>query len=58
MFTEKILVVEDNAHIAKLIKYNVEKAGFKCITALSGEEALEILDRELVDLIILDIMLP
>ena len=58
MFKQKILVVEDDNHISKLVKYNLEKAGFKCIVSVSGEDALKTLDRESVDLIILDIMLP
>ena len=55
---QTILVVEDDKHISKLVKYNLEKAGYDCSTASDGEEAIEILDRETVDLIILDIMLP
>ncbi len=55
---QKILVVEDDKHISKLVKYNLEKAGFDCVASITGEEALEVLDRESVDLIILDIMLP
>ncbi len=58
MNSEKILIVEDDKHISKLVKYNLEKAGFECIVIITGEKALEILDKESVDLIILDIMLP
>jgi len=58
MAGEKILIVEDDKHISKLVKYNLEKAGFECIVTITGEEALEILDKEPIDLIILDIMLP
>lgn len=54
----KILIVEDDKHISKLVKYNLEKAGFDCIVTVTGEDALEVLDRESFDLIILDIMLP
>ena len=53
-----ILIVEDDKHISKLVKYNLEKAGFICIVTITGEEALEILDKEPINLIILDIMLP
>jgi len=56
--TQKILVVEDDKHISKLVKYNLEKAGFDSTVTITGEEALEVLDREAIDLIILDIMLP
>lgn len=58
MALSKVLVVEDEADIAKLVKYNVEKAGFFCVTSESGELALEILDKQSVDIVILDIMLP
>ena len=58
MIGQKILIVEDDKHILKLVKYNLEKAGFSCQTSITGEGALEILDRESIDLIILDIMLP
>ncbi|MFH1458775.1 MAG: response regulator transcription factor [Candidatus Omnitrophota bacterium] len=58
MAEQKILVVEDDKHISKLVKYNLEKAGFACTAAMTGETALEILDKEAIDLIILDIMLP
>ena len=58
MAKQKILVVEDDKHISKLVKYNLEKAGFDCTVTTTGEEALEILDREAVVLVILDIMLP
>ena len=58
MAGQKILVVEDDKHISKLVKYNLEKAGFDCAVTVTGEDALEALDRESIDLIILDIMLP
>lgn len=55
---ERILIVEDDKNISKLIKYNLDKEGFNCFTAFKSEEALEILNRFPIDLIILDIMLP
>ncbi|PIW61858.1 MAG: DNA-binding response regulator, partial [Candidatus Omnitrophica bacterium CG12_big_fil_rev_8_21_14_0_65_50_5] len=58
MRQHKILAVEDDEHIARLIKYNVEKEGYICKTVDSGEEGLETVRREKVDLVILDIMLP
>jgi len=54
----KILIVEDDKHIFKLVKYNLEKVGFECTVTVTGEEALEVLDKQPIDLIILDIMLP
>lgn len=55
---KKIILVEDDQHISKLIKYNLERSGFKCVVAVTGEKALENLNRDEFDLIILDIMLP
>jgi len=58
MAKEKILVIEDDKHISKLIRYNLEKSGYDCIVVDDGEEVLGILGKQGVDLIILDIMLP
>ncbi len=58
MSKERIFIIEDDKHISKLIKYNLEKAGFECLTAPSGEEAFKIMDRWSADLILLDVMLP
>jgi len=55
---QRILIVEDDKHISKLIKYNLEKEGFHCTAVITGEEALEALQIEPIDLIILDVMLP
>lgn len=54
----RILIVEDDKNIAQLVKYNLEKAGFDCRAMITGEDALDFLETEAVDLIILDIMLP
>ncbi len=53
-----ILVVEDDADIQQLVSYNLIKSGFNVTCADSGEEALQLLEQEQVDLIILDLMLP
>jgi len=58
MSREKILIVEDDKHISKLIKYNLEKAGFDCVAVGEGEEAFDVLQKQPIDLVILDIMLP
>ncbi len=55
---ERILIVEDDKHISKLVKFNLEKANYECAIAATGEKALEALDDRPVELIILDIMLP
>jgi two-component system, OmpR family, alkaline phosphatase synthesis response regulator PhoP len=53
-----ILIVEDEKDIVSLIKYNLEKSGFKTAAVSSGEDALEFARKKKPDLIILDIMLP
>jgi two-component system phosphate regulon response regulator PhoB len=58
MIKQRILIIEDDKHISKLVKYNLEKAGYACFTVGDGEEGLKILDKQPIDLIILDIMLP
>lgn len=58
MIKERVLIVEDDKNISKLIKYNLEKEGFYCTACFNGEEALKALDKDPFNLIILDIMLP
>lgn len=53
-----ILIVEDNIEIAELLKDFLEKAGYKAVIAISGEEALSIYNAQGAKLVILDIMLP
>jgi len=55
---EKILIVEDEKNIAKLIRYNLERSDYDCTTAKSGEDAVSIIKKQAFDLMILDIMLP
>lgn len=55
---QKLLVVDDEKDILTLLEYNLEKAGFKVISAQDGPEAINVAKREMPDLIILDIMLP
>ena len=53
-----ILVVDDDPAILKLLSTNLRVRGYKVTTAMDGEEALEAVERDIVDLIILDIMMP
>lgn len=54
----KILVVEDEKHISELIVFNLESEGYDVIKAYDGEEAIEIIKNEEMDLVLLDLMLP
>ena len=58
MIKQRILIVEDDKSISKLIKYNLEKADYDCTISSSGEKAVDIIKNQPIDLIILDIMLP
>lgn len=58
MSKEKILIVEDDRAVARGLEYGLLQEGFIPIIASSGEEALEILDKRIPDLILLDIRLP
>ena len=57
MSDKKVLIVDDEKDIRNIIRYNLEKQGFKCISAIDGDGALEKLNKN-PDLIILDIMMP
>src|SRR5450759_566189 len=54
----RILVVEDEKDIVRLLKYNLEKEGYIALSAYDGEAGLELAKKEKPDLIILDLMLP
>ena len=55
---KKILVVDDEKPISDIVKFNLEKEGFEVVTAYDGEEAVEKVEEENPDLIVLDLMLP
>lgn len=54
----KILVVDDEISISKLLEFNLEKAGYEVVTAFDGKQALDMVRSEQPDFIILDLMLP
>jgi len=56
--TEKVLIVDDEKPIVEILKYNLEKEGYRVVTAFDGEEALKMVETENPDVIVLDIMLP
>lgn len=55
---QKILIVDDEVHLAKILQLTLEHAGHETVLAYDGKEALELLDEEAPDLVILDLMLP
>lgn len=54
----QILVAEDDKNTAKLMKAVLRHAGYQTHLAENGEKALEIMDRQHIDLIVLDVMMP
>ncbi len=56
--TTKILVVEDDERIRTAVRLALEKEGWEVFEAASGEEALEIFQNQICDIVLIDIMLP
>jgi DNA-binding response OmpR family regulator len=55
---EKILIVDDNPHVLKLLRISLEKAGYEVHTAENGDQGLEITQKVKPDLIVSDVMMP
>ncbi|HLU22413.1 MAG TPA: response regulator transcription factor [Bacillaceae bacterium] len=53
-----ILVADDEKEIADLIAIHLEKEGYSVVQAVNGEEAIQIINNQRIDLVILDIMMP
>ncbi|HNX81741.1 MAG TPA: response regulator [Candidatus Omnitrophota bacterium] len=56
--SKKILVVDDEPDLVDFVRLRLTASGFEVVTAADGEEALDVVQREHPDLIILDILLP
>ena len=54
----RILIVDDEKPICDLIDLNLSSAGYECIAVQNGLEAIELVEQEAFDLVLLDIMLP
>lgn len=55
---KKILIVEDDPNISKLVEYNLQKSGFRTTISSTGELALVEMQKSKFHMVILDIMLP
>lgn len=55
---EKILIVDDEKDIARMIDYNLKKEGFRTVLVHDGEDALRAAANDHPDLVVLDLMLP
>jgi len=58
MSSKKILVADDEAHILHVVSMKLRNAGFEVITAVDGEEAMELCTAEKPDLLITDFQMP
>ena len=58
MDKKKVLVVDDEAAVVKLVRFLLEKHGFEVYAAYDGQEAVEVAEKESPDLILMDIMMP
>ncbi|MCD8180309.1 MAG: response regulator transcription factor [Firmicutes bacterium] len=58
MTNNKVLIADDDAHIAELIKVYFEKDGFTTVTANNGKKAVELFKSEAPAIVILDVMMP
>ena len=56
--SKKILIAEDEEHIAKIIKFKLEKNGYEVIHCSNGKDALASIISEKPDLVLLDVMMP
>jgi two-component system alkaline phosphatase synthesis response regulator PhoP len=55
---KKILIIDDQPFMIKLIEYNLKKHGYNTVTEVDGLKALEEIDEILPDLVLLDIRMP
>jgi len=58
MSRQSVLVVEDEEDIMEVIRFNLDKEGYEVNQALSGEKALQLIEKKLPTLVLLDLMLP
>ena len=54
----KIMIVDDEVHLARILQFTLQHAGYEVVTAFDGREAIETFEKERPDLVILDLMLP
>lgn len=54
----KILIVDDDLHIQRLYKDELEEEGYEIVVASTGKDALELFDKENPDIVTLDILMP
>src|SRR5438067_1453972 len=56
--SQKIVIVEDKPALSDIYKTRMELLGYTCFTAFDGKTALALIEKELPDLVLLDLMVP
>lgn len=56
--TKKIVLAEDNSVLSLLLKFRLEKEGYKLLIALDGKRAIELIEEHHPEIILTDIMMP
>ena len=56
--TNRILIIDDDLTLIDLLSHSLEKAGYKVLSATNGIDGLQMLYKNKVDLVILDVMMP
>lgn len=56
--SKKIILAEDNSILSLLLKFKLEKEGYKLFIAVNGKEAIQLIEENNPDLILTDIMMP
>ncbi len=56
--TKKIMLAEDNSVLSLLLKFRLEKEGYKLLIAVDGKQAIELIEEHNPELILTDIMMP
>ena len=56
--SQKIVIVEDNVALAEIYKVRLELLGYTCFAAYDGEVALQVIEKEIPGLVLLDLMVP
>lgn len=54
----KLVIVEDNSSLADIYKTRMELLGYNCFVAYDGQQALDLIQQELPNLVLLDLMVP
>jgi DNA-binding response OmpR family regulator len=56
--SQKVVIVDDNVSLADIYKIRLELLGYTCFVAYDGQQALALIEKELPNLVLLDLMLP